>query len=323
MCTALTYNNGDFYFGRNLDLEYSYNETVTVTPRNYPLHFTNGDIATRHYAIIGMANVVDNYPLYYDATNEKGLSCAALNFSGNACYSKGEGSGFVAAFEFILWVVSLCDSVAKVKEKLRKIKISDKAFNTELLPSELHWIIADKASAITVEQTSDGLKIYENPVGVLTNNPEFDKQLFYLNNFAGVSALPAENRISPEINLDLYSKGLGGMFLPGDMSSASRFVRAVFTKYNSVADKTEDSSVSQFFHILGSVANARGTVRLPEEKFQLTVYSSCCNTNTGVYYYTSYDNSAINYIDMRKENLDSDSLASFQLILKQEKKSQN
>ena len=87
MCTAITYKTKDNYFGRNLDLEYGYNETVTVTPRNYKFLFSNKMEIKQHFAIIGIATVVSNYPLYYDAANEYGLAMAGLNFPDNAYYS--------------------------------------------------------------------------------------------------------------------------------------------------------------------------------------------------------------------------------------------
>ena len=86
MCTAITYKTKAHYFGRNLDLEYSYNETITIMPRNFPLRFRHVKSPQTYYAMIGMATVADNYPLFYEATNEKGLSMAGLNFPGNAEY---------------------------------------------------------------------------------------------------------------------------------------------------------------------------------------------------------------------------------------------
>ena len=84
MCTAATYKTADFYFGRTLDNDFSYGDEVTVTPRNYPFHFRKlGDIDT-HYAMIGMAYIAQDYPLYYDAVNEKGLAEGGLNFVGEA-----------------------------------------------------------------------------------------------------------------------------------------------------------------------------------------------------------------------------------------------
>lgn len=84
MCTAATYKTKDFYFGRTLDYEFSYGDEITVTPRNYAFDFRHTSACTSHYAIIGMAHIVGNYPLYYDAINEKGLGMAGLNFVGNA-----------------------------------------------------------------------------------------------------------------------------------------------------------------------------------------------------------------------------------------------
>ena len=64
MCTAITYKSNDFYFGRTLDHDFSYDETVTITPRNYPFSFTESKTLNTHYAIIGMAYVKESYPLY-------------------------------------------------------------------------------------------------------------------------------------------------------------------------------------------------------------------------------------------------------------------
>lgn len=297
MCTAVSFVNGDSYFGRNLDLDMSYGERVAVTPRDYPIKFTNGDEATRHYAVIGMANTVNGYPLYFDATNEKGLSCAALRFT-EAKYAKGKGAEYIASYEFILWVLSLSDSVKSAKEKIKKIKISDTAFFEELGPTPLHFMVSDKYDSITVEQTGSGLKIYENDIGVLTNNPEFPMHRMYLNNFAFLSANAPHNRFSKRLNFENYSNGLGAFSLPGDFSSMSRFVRAVFVKFNSVSEQTEGDSVAHFFHILDSVAVPSGCVILPDGNAHKTVYSSCCNATKGIYYYKTYNDLKVKAINM-------------------------
>ena len=81
MCTAATYQTRDFYMGRTLDYEFSYGDQITVTPRNYPFSFLHMPSLSHHYAMIGMACVMDDYPLYYEAFNEKGLGIAGLNFA--------------------------------------------------------------------------------------------------------------------------------------------------------------------------------------------------------------------------------------------------
>ena len=226
MCTAATYRTRDHYFGRTLDYEFSYAEEVTITPRNFPFRFRHVRPLDHHYALIGMATVAEDYPLYYEATNEKGLSMAGLNFPGNAVYHPPkDGVDNVCAFELIPWLLGQCASVAEVKEKLAQLNVADTPFSPQFPPSPLHWMISDREESLVMESMSDGLHIYDDPVGVMTNNPPFDFQLFTLNNYLHLSTEPAENRFAPDLALNAYSRGMGMMGMPGDLSSASRFVR--------------------------------------------------------------------------------------------------
>ena len=319
MCTAVTYYKKDHYFGRNLDLEFSYHETVTVTPRSYPFHFRNGRSLNYHDAMIGMAYVVDGFPLYYDATNEKGLSMAGLNFPDNADYKEAkEKCDNIAPFEFIPWILGQCANVDEARMLLQNINLVNLNFSEELPLSPLHWMIADQNSSIVVESTKDGLKIFENPVGVTTNNPTFDYQMFNLNNYMRLSKEPPANTFSAALKLKQYSRGMGAIGLPGDLSSASRFVKAAFTKMNSVSSDSESESISQFFHILGSVEQQRGCVHLGEDKYEITIYSSCCNMDKGIYYYTTYENHQITAIDMHQEDLNGTAVISYPLVKEQQ-----
>lgn len=311
MCTAVTYKGKDHYFGRNLDLEYSNHEALIITPRNFPLIFRCERPMMRHYAMIGMGITEDNYPLYYDATNEFGLSMAGLNFPGNAVYKKAvPGMYNVTPFEFIPWILGQCKTVAEANSLISKLNLVDIAFSKEYPLSPLHWIIADGYCALTVEAVADGIKIYDNPIGVLTNNPPFEYHLQNLSNYVNLTQDVPTNRFAPQISITPYSRGVGAFGLPGDLSSSSRFIKAAFTKLNSVTCKTEDSSLCQFFHILGSVAQQEGCVRVGDT-FEKTIYSSCCNMDAGIYYYTTYENSQITGINMHAENLDSDRIISY------------
>ena len=122
-------------------------------------------------------------------------------------------------------------------------------FSEDLPLAELHWLISDDKESITVESVKEGIKIYENKVGVLTNNPTFDKQMFALNNYMYLSNREPECKFSKDFELKRYSRGMGAIGLPGDLSSQSRFIRATFVKLNSISKDTEKESVSQFFHI--------------------------------------------------------------------------
>ncbi len=157
-----------------------------------------------------------------------------------------------------------------------------------------------------------GLKIYDNPVGVLTNNPSFDKQLFALNNYRHLTNKNPQNTFGQ--NVDLYSRGLGALGLPGDISSQSRFIRALFVKTNSVSSRNEVASVNQFFHILNTVEQVRGCCEVKENEYEITIYTSCINATQGIYYYTTYNNHQINAVAMHKEDLESHELITSPLI---------
>ena len=324
MCTAATYKTKDFYFGRTLDYEFSYGDEVTITPRNYPFHFRHIGTMTKHYAMIGMAYVADDFPLYYEAVNEAGLGMAGLKFVGNADYKGRESDKHnVAQFEFIPWILGQCASVKEARVLLEKINLINTPFSQELPLAQLHWIIADRNEALTVESVMEGIKIYDNPVGVLTNNPPFNEQMFQLNNYMNLSPQAPQNHFSDKLPLHAYSRGMGALGLPGDLSSQSRFVRAAFVKMNSVSGDSESESVSQFFHILGAVDQPRGCCDVGDGKFEITIYTSCCNTDKGVYYYTTYDNHQITAVNMYKENLDDSYLVRYPLIHGEQIKMQN
>jgi len=297
MCTAISFLTKDHYFGRNLDLEYSYEETITITPRHFSLPFRKKLPLKKHFAMIGTAYIQEDFPLYYDAVNEAGLAMAGLNFPEYAKYqpfmTKKDN---ITPFELIPWVLGQCTNVAEAHILLSNTNLLSESFNEELPLTPLHWLISDKTCSIVAEPLKGGLKIYENPVGVLTNSPTFDIQLFQLKH---------------------------SMSLPGDWSSQSRFIKASFVKTHSVCNSSESDSISQFFHILNSVEYQRGCTPEENGSFDITVYSNCYNTDKGIYYYRTYHNSQISAIDMSKENLDNNSLISYPMIKNQQIHYQN
>jgi len=305
MCTAISFTAADHYFGRNLDLEYSLGESIAVMPRRYPLHFRRMGEMSDHHAMIGAAIVQDDYPLYYDAVNEHGLGMAGLNFPENAMYFPAlEGCDNVSPFEFIPWILAQCKTVKEARVLLTRLRLTNDAYSESLPSSPLHWMLSDRKESIVIEQTRHGLQVHDNPVRVLTNNPPFPWHFTNLSNYMALTADVPVNTFSSALTLPHYSRGMGAMGLPGDCSSASRFVRAAYHLHHAACEDAESSAVSQFFHILGSVAFPRGAVILADGRPEITVYSACCNTSRGIYYYTTYDNSALTAVDMHRENLD-------------------
>lgn len=303
MCTSIHFNN---FFGRNLDLDFSYGEQVIITPRNFPFSFRMLEEIPTHYAIIGIGIISQGYPLYFDAMNEKGLCMAGLNFPDNACYLPiCHGADNLAPFEFIPYILSKCATVNDARKLLTRINIADIAFSEDLPNTPLHWAIADREQSIVIEPLKNALKIYDNPIGVLTNNPTFDYHLTNLANYISVTNEEPKNRFSDKINLAPYSRGMGGIGIPGDLSSSSRFTRAAFTLLNS-----SECSLSQFFHILGSVTQQKGLVRVGD-KYEYTLYSSCCDMEELIYYCTTYENPTISAVHLSTENLDSNQLMKY------------
>ena len=315
MCTAATYQTKDFYFGRTLDYEISYGDQVVITPRNYGFHLRSGGQITSHYAMIGMACVMEGYPLYYDAVNEKGLGIAGLNFVGNAHYHPPmEGKENITQFELIPRILGTCATVKEARQELAQMNLTDTPFTENLPVAQLHWLIADKNECITLESVKEGLNIYENPVGVLTNNPPFPYQMFQLNNYMHLSPRQPENTFAPDVPLQAYSRGMGALGLPGDLSSGSRFVRAAFTKLHSVCGESEADCVGQFFHIMETVSQTRGCCEVAPGEFERTIYTSCWNAARGIYYYTTYGNRRITAVDLHREPLDGTALRRYPML---------
>ena len=286
MCTAIACSGGRFFFGRTLDLDRSYGEEVVITPRCFPLPFRETASMPTHHAIIGMAHVADGYPLYYDAMNERGLCMAGLRFRPHARYSGGAGAQ-IAPFELIPWVLGQCDSLSDARELLEKTALRDLDFSPGLPNTQLHWLIADKTGSMTVESTADGLHLYENPIGVLTNDPTFPHQMALLKR---------------------------GGDLPGDLSSPSRFRRAAFNKTHAQTVGT----VTDFLRILDTVTQVPGC-----NGDMSTRYSSCCDTKNGLYCYSTCHNRRIAGIDMFREDLDASRLLRFGLETREDIHLQN
>ena len=305
MCTALSFSGFTHCFGRNLDLERSYGESVAVTPRNYPFSFRSSETMAHHHAMVGMAHVAAGYPLYYEATNEHGLSAAGLNFPHSCVYHpRREGKTNLAPFELIPWLLGRCATLAQARAALETVNLTAESFAPQLPATPLHWLIADKTGSIVAESTADGLQIYENGTRVLTNEPPFP---FHRENLQQYHALTPEEPAAP-----VFSRGMGSRGLPGGLDSASRFVRAAFTAGNALPGDSEAETVSRFFRILDVVAQTRGCCHLGEGDFEETLYSSCC-TDEGTYYYTTAANRSVTAVDLHREDLEAATVVSYPL----------
>lgn len=324
MCTCIDFKTTDNYFGRNLDLEYRFNEKVVITPRGYEFKLKNGNVINTKSALIGMATVVNDYPLYAEASNESGLSMAGLYFPGNAKFFEPDASKLnLSPYELIPYLLGLYSTVSEVRGVFDNLNITNTAFMDNMPVTDLHWMISHGNDCIVVEQMQDGLKVYDNPLGVLTNNPPFDYHLINVNNYINLTPNCAKNRFSNKINLSQYGQGMGALGLPGDTSPASRFVRAAFNKLNSSCKGDEEESVSQFFHILDSVAMVKGATVTAEGKYDITSYSCCINVSKGIYYYKTYTNNQITAVRMTDKEKNKKELSVYDLVEEQQIRYEN
>ncbi len=314
MCTSLTFQKDGFYCGRNLDLEYTFGEEIAVTPREYEFSFHHRPSMPRHFAMIGMAHMDGGCPLYAEAANEAGLYMAGLNFPGNAWYAScpSPSKENLAPYELIPRILGECATVEEARNILENVLLVDTPFRPGLPVAPLHWHLADARQALVIEQTRDGLHIYPDPAGVLTNNPPFPFHQENLRQYLNLTSAYPENRLGA-LSLSPFGQGMGSIGLPGDASPASRYVRAVFYKWNSQC-QGENQCISQFFHILEGVSMIRGTVRTPENQCDMTTYSCCIHMEKGIYYYRTYENSQISAVSMEKAGKDGNTPKIFSLL---------
>ncbi len=315
MCTVFNFTRKNRYFGRNLDIDRSYCEEICIIPRRFAFVCKETGALCEHYAMMGMAAVIDETPLLYDAVNEYGLCMAGLNFPENAYYAPLDASkDNIAPPELILWILGRCKTVREAKALLSRINIADMPFSDRLPLAPLHWLISGEDGDIVVEPMRDGLHIYDNAIGVLTNNPPFEHQIADLRRYEHLRNDNSEVKLERKTPFSAYSQGLGAVGLPGDVSSMSRFVRTAFLLKHSACDADELSSVSQVFHLLSSVEMVRGACKTDNGTWDITAYSACINADRGLYYYTTYENRAISCVDMHKTDLNSSHLTRFPLV---------
>ena len=317
MCTglALETKDGLHLFGRNMDIEYSFNQSIIFIPRNFKcVNKSNKKELTTKYAVLGMGTIFDDYPTFADGMNEKGLGCAGLNFPVYVSYSKEdiEGKTNIPVYNFLLWVLANFSSVEEVKEALKNANIVDIPISKNIPNTTLHRMISDiTGKSIVVEQTKEKLNVFDNNIGVLTNSPTFDWHVANLNQYVSLRYNQVPEFKLGDQSLTALGQGTGLVGLPGDFTPASRFVRVAFLRDAMIKNDKDSIDLIEFFHILNNVAMVRGSTRTIEEKSDLTQYTSCMCLEKGIYYYNTYENNQINAIDMNKENLDGNEIKTY------------
>lgn len=316
MCTAIGWQGKHFMFGRNLDLEYGFRERVTQVARGSLLRFAAMPPARTAYAMLGMAAEDGGFPLFAEAVNERGLCAAGLYFphsarmraagdiqgAGGAAEEKAAAAGrAVAPHEMVAALLAHCADTRQARAFLQGAEVVSIPYKNYPVPA-LHWLVSDRFGCFVIEPVEGGLRLYDDPAGVLANEPPFPFQMQNLHAYRHLTA--AEPACGFGMPLKALYHGTGGVGLPGDATSPSRFVRAAFYRANSrpfaeagegegrgegedEADVAEQDA-AQMFHMLSAVEMVKGGVLTEEGRPCYTRYACCIDADAGVYYLKRY-----------------------------------
>lgn len=304
MCTSIAMRSEQLLFGRNMDIDYSFNERVIITPRSLPLLFKSAEALDKHYAFIGMGTISESFPLYAEGMNENGLCVAALKFSDFANYDdkKTDGKINLAPYEIIPYILGKCRNLSEAKTILSETALVNIPFSKDLPLAPLHFHIADNGGSLTLESTKEGVKIYDNPTDILTNNPPFP---FHLHNISQYKHL---TNAFPNTNPKPFGLGFGAIGLPGDYSPSSRFIKADF-----LLSHTKRRDIPSLFHILEAVSIPEGAVLTPEDKPHITTYTCCMDAKEKAYYYKTYSNNRLIAVKLTPELATKENLLEYPL----------
>lgn len=311
MCTAITLQNtqGAAFFGRTMDFSYPLDPELYVVPKGF--QWTNllrtHQIRNR-YRYMGIGQNLSSV-LFADGVNETGFAAAALYFPGYADYDSdktddGADTRFpIAATEITGFLLGLCASLDQATALLRTVRITGVADSITGTVAPLHWMIADTSgNSMVIEKTADGLHILDNPIGVLTNSPDFPWHLTNLRSYLNLSPTQTGSQDWGPVNLTPFGQGAGAWGLPGDYTPPSRFVRTAFQKtHASPTDKTPET-VNAGFHILEGVSIPKGIVLTERGTVDYTQYTAFMNLSQPEYYFRTYDNSRTTAVKLPDEN---------------------
>ncbi len=325
-CSAVSWEteDGKHLWGRNFDFnKIAADSKITYVPKDTEF-YTLGcgledtlDTNTRQvsrYAALGMGTMIlQSTPALYEGINEKGLAGGQLYYREFAVYpeEKDEGRLSVQPPFLVTYLLAVCAAVEDVVKELRK-KIQLLGMPLLGTVPSIHWTFSDRTGeSIVIEPDKDGLKIYRNTIGIMTNSPGYEWHRLNLLNYSHIRNLDYEDF---ELNGEYFSQcfsGSGAAGIPGDWSSPSRFVRLAFLKDFCMKGKNEEEGVTNLFHIFASAAFPMGMVKVTDTgasteldrevlPYDYTVYTSLMCLESLKFYWISYRNMRVQYVDLRK-----------------------
>lgn len=325
-CSAFLWETleGEHLFARNYDFNRVASDTsVIFVPRNYSYYSVGAKLEgslkvenqrTTKYAIMGIGTMVlEPTPALYEGMNEKGLCGAQLYYRELAHFKmEVEDNKYPLQPPFlVMHALASCKNVQEVKELLQN-KASLVGIPLLGTVPTIHFIFGDKeGNNLIVEPDQDGLKFYENTLGVLTNSPSYAWHQYNLLNYVHLRDLDYDTLTIEKTALKQHFSGSGMLGLPGDFTSPSRFVRLAFFKKYAQKGQKELEGVNYLFRLMQNVSFPLGLVRVSEPgkatskdegvvAFDYTLYTSVMCLDTLHFYWTTYDNNVLRKVDFKK-----------------------
>lgn len=322
MCTSLTLmtTNQINTLARTMDFAFLLDPELICVPRKFLLE-SEVDQTPRavKYAMMGIGRNLGTY-LFADGLNEAGLACASLYFPGYAEYSDAVIPGRInlAPHEIVGWLLTNFATLEEVKAGILQLNIVSTPLKMMNVITPLHWIITDKTGrTLVIEPMKEGIVIHDNPLGVMTNSPDFNWHLTNIRNYIGVSPNKTGSIQLNGLTFSPFGGGSGSVGLPGDYTPPSRFLRALFGREAINPMETEEECINAAFHILASVDIPKGSV-ITDEGIDFTQYTACMVCNTGTYYFKTYDNNQIGRACLFNEDLEAKEPKVWEMMQKQQ-----
>ncbi len=300
MCTAITLQSKqkEILFGRTMDFSHDIQPELYIVPKNHSWNDAlNMTLISDCYSFIGIGQEIDGIMGFFDGVNEEGFAAAALYFAGYAQYNMQLPYSTVqpiASFDFLHYILGRCASIQDLRMVLSNISIIGMPDPVTQTIAPLHWIAVDKTGkCVVIEQTRKGLKLFDNPIGVMANSPDFPWHMTNLRNYMETSPNQTEEVSWDNIRLRPFGQAGGTTLLPGGYTSPERFVRTAYLKTHLPTPKKADEAVVSCFHVMESVSIPRGAVVSARNTYDYTKYTAFINTNTCEYFFKTYDNMQI------------------------------
>lgn len=308
-------------YGRTMEFGMDMKSQVMVIPRGYALQAAYAkdgkSMAWKsQYAVVGM-NALGQTSLV-DGLNERGLAGGVLYFDGFARYADparvSAEKKLLAPWDLLTWALTNYASVDEVKNALAGVAIvgvSQPAMGGEVPP--VHYTLHDKAGkSIVIEPVNGELRVYDNPLGVLTNSPPFEWHMINLGNYVKLSAMEAPAQTLQGQVIAPLGQGSGLLGVPGDPTPPSRFVRAVGYTISAAKQAPGLPSVKLAEHIANSFDIPKGWIEAQEKgrKFMdYTQWTIIADLSSSRYYIKSYEDQTLRSVALADFDLNAKHIA--------------